>query len=218
MCDLVPSSPTVGQAPTPDAAHCSPLTSLESLEREDSYIDGHHQVQRQSSRTDKLRTEVTTYGSLKLRTIVGPIVKSLSNGSYRKAVRLMLSSDNEQMKKESVKGIKDKIKLECDTFVKVNRTALRKTSEEDLSSFKLSEVKEPMKKTILWEVLCSAASKGRTRSNDEVKLSTAALILLNARSKFPVCCVCSYVQQPASERRIQHSVQTGLDSQPQRAP
>ena len=158
------------KAITPEAP-LSPLPSLESLEKGDMNL------------TSK-RTDITTYGSMKMKAALGPVVKSLSHGSYRKAVRLLLTSSNDQVKKQAIKGIKDAVNLEINSLIKVNKTVLAKGSEEDLTSFQLSDFSEPLKRTIIWEVMSSAATKEKRKPVEEVKVSTAALILLNARSKF----------------------------------
>ena len=157
--------------PSPmEVAPTSPLTSLDCLERGGSIT------------ATSRRSEVTTYITLKQKALLGPVVKSLSHGSYRKAVRLLMSNDS--VRKEVVKGLRDTVNREMESLVKANKGILQHGSEDDLISFSLRESTEGLKSTILWNVMCAASCREKKKAVDEVKVSTAALILLNARSKF----------------------------------
>lgn len=153
---------------------CSPLQPLHMLEDCSADKGVQCDLKQSVTRMQQSRKEVNVYTSMKVRALISPAVKCLTMGSYRKAVKLMLSSESENVKKQTLKGISDRVKWECDTIVNTN---------SNLLNFSFEDVTDKMKGTVIWEVLCAAA-KNRRRKYDYVKVTTACMILFYSRSKF----------------------------------
>ena len=118
-------------------APCSPLTPLQLLESCSADIGVQCDIIQSVTPVQQARKEVNIYTSLKVRAVISPVVVCLTLGSYRKAVKLMLTSEKETVKKQTLKDICDTVKCKCDTTVSANQNLLKQSTEEDLLNFVL---------------------------------------------------------------------------------
>ncbi|XP_033731443.1 uncharacterized protein LOC117321072 [Pecten maximus] len=136
----------------------------------------------------KTLKHTVSFRSSKLCEQMLPIVKSLANGSFKKALSLLVNSSDHATKENAKKAVKKLIEQECCVFSKQTNefeVHLQKRETRDLENFNMKEIQKDFEShaPMLWACATQAATSGYSKTFDQVKVCAALCVLLQGRSK-----------------------------------